>query len=176
MFIFLKNVVSNRLLSLITINMFFEWFFTASYPSYRFSTPIFFVSFILFSKSIFKSLFRPFPFDLEKFSKCHLWNLLEKRGKYRMAIEMRCLSSWYWAILFIIGERARERVNVYIRHWTLFSTTRCLLILLSRSKYTLDNLNIRFSFPWAECGRTMRNGSVRTILVKVFWQSNSYQQ
>ena len=168
MYIFLKNVVSNRLLSLITIDTFFEWFFTAiGFPLQFF---YFFLYHLYFSVRVYsKNCFGHLRLILKNFQNVIYEIFWKKGGKCGMAIEMRCLSFWYWAILFIFGESERESECIYtwsnsvLHHSLPFSFFVKIEIHIGQFEYW-------FSFPWAECGRTMRNGSVRTWWQR--WDSN----
>ena len=115
MYIFLKNVVSNRLLSLITIDTFFEWFFTAIGFPLQFFVFFLFVSFILFSKSIFKICFGHFRLILKNFQNVNYEIFWKKGGKvrngHRDALPLFLVLS---DIVYIRRESERERMYIYV--------------------------------------------------------------
>ena len=134
-----------------------EWFFTASYSGYWFSTPFFF---LCLAHHLWKIFFGTFFLNDTRF-----WPAVILAGEWVRYMSHSPSIRWRR------GRREREKRNldVYIYDRTLFFTTRCLSHSLWSLKYTLDKSNIWFHFPWAECGRTMRNGSVRT-----WWQSSGF--
>ena len=114
MYIFLKNVVSNRLLSLITIDTFFEWFFTAiGFPLQFFI--FFFLYHLYFSVRVYlKTCFGHFRLILKNFQNV-IYEIFWKKGGevrngHRDALPLFLVLS---DIVYIRRERERESECIY---------------------------------------------------------------